>query len=265
MDKDTLLQKIDEVVLTALENSHHGEYRYYDPPVVGFADANDPLFLELKKESVIGPVFKLPTEWLPGAVSVISFFLPFTKEIRLSNKPPGLASEQWTHGRFKGEDFSNHLRRFIISELTAAGGRAVAPIIEPDFVTDFTLYVSNWSERHVAYIAGLGTFSLNRSLITEKGAAGRIASVITDIPFTPSQRPYPSLYHNCLYLRENKCGACIKRCPSGAITKEGKDKYTCHQYLFIKHPCKEFADIHGYPYSSCGKCQTNVPCENKIP
>ena len=35
---------------------------------------------------------------------------------------------------------------------------------------------SAWSERHAAYVAGLGTFSLTRALISERGMAGRYGS-----------------------------------------------------------------------------------------
>jgi hypothetical protein len=28
---------------------------------------------------------------------------------------------------------------------------------------------------------------------------------------------------------------------------------------------KEFNEKHNYPYSACGKCQTKVPCEDRIP
>jgi hypothetical protein len=45
---------------------------------------------------------------------------------------------------------------------------------------------SNWSERHSAYIAGLGTFCLSYSLISEKGCAGRYGTVVTDLDLEPS-------------------------------------------------------------------------------
>lgn len=42
--------------------------RMYDLPLVGFGDAQDPLFEEYKKPGVIGPWHMSPKEWLPGAV-----------------------------------------------------------------------------------------------------------------------------------------------------------------------------------------------------
>lgn len=264
-DQNVLCQKIYALVAAAPENSFHGAYRFYDQPLVGFASACDPLFADLKKPSIVGHLFRAPAEWLSGAVTVISMFLPFSEEVRRSNYPSGSTSEQWMHARFKGEEFANQVRKFVTEEIIATGNCAVAPTIQSDFKADFTAYTSSWSERHVAYIAGLGTFSLNRSLITERGAAGRFASVITDLYFPPSPRLYSDPFQNCLYSREGKCGACIERCPSGAITPDGKDKYICHQYLFVQNPMQNFNAQFGYPYSACGKCQTKVPCEQQIP
>ncbi len=85
---------------------------------------------------------------------------------------------------------------------------------------------SNWSERHAAFVAGLGTFSLNRSLITRSGAAGRIGSVVTDAPFPATRRPYAGPT-----VDRHACGACIQRCPCGAIDASGKDNVACKAFL----------------------------------
>jgi len=44
---------------------------------------------------------------------------------------------------------------------------------------------SNWSERHIAYAAGMGTFSLNDAFITEKGIAIKLLSVVTELEIFP--------------------------------------------------------------------------------
>lgn len=265
MDKQTLIQKINDFILTSPLNNYQGDNRYYDEPLIGFADAANPLFNDFKQSHIVGPTFRTPKEWFPSAATVISFFMPSTAAIRESNYPSGVASEEWMHARFKGDSFLNDVRRYIIVELKKAGALAIAPHLDTNFHADFTIYTSNWSERHVAYAAGLGTFSLNKGLITEKGMAGRFGSVVTDLPLEPTPIKYTDPFENCLYLKEGKCGVCIKRCPVGAITKNGKNKYLCHQHIFMTNPRKDLADIYGYPYSSCGKCQTKVPCETRIP
>jgi epoxyqueuosine reductase len=264
MDKSTLISKINEFVQTSPLN-RLGDISYYDEPLIGFAAADNPIFQQFREPHIVGPMFKSPTEWLPTAKTVIAFFMPSSLEVRQSNHPRGIASDQWMHARFKGDSFINDLRRYIIIELKKAGALAVAPHLEPTFAADFNIYTSNWSERHIAYAAGLGTFSLNKGLITAKGMAGRFGSVVTDLALEPTPITAHTPFENCPHAREGKCGACIKRCPVGAITADGKNKYLCHQYIFMTNPRKDLADIYAYPYSSCGKCQTKVPCEHKIP
>ena len=58
--------------------------------------------------------------------------------------------------------------------LTNQGARAVAPCLQDGWTAINDPQVglaSTWSERHAAYAAGLGTFSLNDGLITERGIA----------------------------------------------------------------------------------------------
>ncbi|MBS4030939.1 MAG: epoxyqueuosine reductase [Clostridiales bacterium] len=265
MNKKKLLQIMTETALTSTGNTFKNTYRFYDPPIIGFADADDQLFQEMKKDEIIGDIYRLPKEWLPEATTVISYFLPFTTEVRHSNHEPGLASIEWLHARFPGEEFNNQMRRIVIKELENAGGKALAPMLEPEMVIDYNIYASNWSERHAAYIAGLGTFSLNAALITEKGMSGRFGSVITNLKFDPTPRSYSHPFAHCPQTNDGKCGACIQRCPVNAITKEGKDKAKCHYYLFTDNPLQDTNKEFGYPYSACGKCQSNVPCESSIP
>ena len=61
----------------------------YDQPLISIAKASDPLWKELKKPEIIGPHHLTPIEWLPQAKSVISYFLPFSEQVRTSNKYEG--------------------------------------------------------------------------------------------------------------------------------------------------------------------------------
>jgi epoxyqueuosine reductase len=225
----------------------------FDEPLVGFASAEDPLFTELKKDTVIGAHHLTPKEWLPEAVSVVSYFLPFTLQVRKSNRTKdGLPSTEWLYGRVEGEAFNNAVRRFLAEKLIEAGCKAIVPCIDDRYKSKG--YSSNWSERHVAYISGLGTFNLSKSIITEKGCAGRFGSIIIDKPLEYTKRPYTDLYEYC-----NNCGACIRRCPVQAISKSGKEHLPCGKFL-NEITMKRFAPRYG-----CGKCQTSVPCEARIP
>jgi epoxyqueuosine reductase len=155
--------------------------------------------------------------------------------------------------------------------LESLGYRAVAPELA-DFYKYQKLpsgYVYNWSHRHIAYAAGLGTFSLNDGFITTKGIAMRCGSVVTDAAIKPTTRTSRGYLDNCLFYRDGSCMRCARRCPAGAISELGHDKNKCREFLFTrqKEIVKELGREEGYigRYLGCGLCQTKVPCEAKIP
>ena len=249
--------------------------RYFDEPLVGFAAADDPLFADYKR--IIGPFHLTPRElaaaapegdpWRPA--TVICWVLPVTKETRESNrKESRVPSRQWAETRSFGEQFNSLLRKHLVAWLTGQGHRAIAPQLSPawkEYADTPVGIASAWSERHAAYAAGLGTFSLNDALITPQGIAHRLGTVITDLVLAPSGRTYPDYRHNCLWHREGTCGACVGRCPVGAITREGgHDKTRCRAYVYEELP-REVGEISGVPSTGCGLCQTRVPCEGVIP
>ena len=127
---------------------------------------------------------------------------------------------------------------------------------------------SNWSERHIAYAAGQGTFSLSDGFITEKGIAHRCGSVVTDLVLPASPRTAEGPYSNCLFYVGVNCRSCIERCPVGAITEEGHDKIKCRQHLldmgYSAAKLKEGYD-NDKSVAGCGLCQTKVPCESRNP
>lgn len=252
------LTEVNNVISSFLENSKNnrvpelGGIKIYDTPIIGIASGDDPLFMKLKDNNVIGKFHKTPREWFPEAVSVISYFLPFSREIKISNRADKMIpSIGWLYGRVEGELVNNEVRKTIAEFISDAGRKASIPSFESNFTV--IERSSNWSERHVAFIAGLGTFSLSKSLITEKGCAGRIGSVITNIQFQPTERKYSSIYEYC-----SMCLACIKRCPANAIDNTGKKHQPCSD--FLDKTMNIFAPRYG-----CGKCQTKVPCESGIP
>ncbi|WP_425058706.1 Epoxyqueuosine reductase [Sporomusa carbonis] len=228
-----------------------GLAKIYDRPLVGVASAQDALFHELKEEHVVGSDHLTPAEWLSTAKSVISYFLPFAKEVREANRQGDLPAREWLYARIEGEMVNNALRQFLVRFFEQSDFQAVSPGLEPRFTV--VNGKSNWSERHIAYIAGLGTFSLNRSLITPAGAAGRLGSVIVSLELAPTPRRYQTYDEYC-----TKCGGCIKRCPPQAIDDSGKNNAVCARYL-------DGTKARFKPRYGCGKCQTGVPCEQGVP
>ena len=249
----------------------------FDEPLVQFADGDDPLFDEYK--TIIHPTHLTPREALakalnkspedvPARLSIISWVLPFTSKIREANRRHTLTpSRFWLNAYYYGKKFNNATREHVVKFLTEMGYLAVAPVLQPYFkLMEYSKekgYYSNWSERHIAYAAGLGTFSLSDGFITERGIAHRCGSAITNLALPASPRTAKNPYSNCLFYINGKCKACIARCPARAITESGHDKTKCREYMSTKfhHLLKELTAGE----ESCGLCQTRVPCEFRNP
>lgn len=266
MEKLIQKQITDFIVNTPDNHLPESDIPYFDQPLVGFSSASDPIFSDYKQ--IIGPFHLLPGELLPEAKSVISWILPISRQIRESNrKETALPSREWALTRFHGEALNAALRKHLAGWLENMGHKAVVPQYSPlwkEFSDTPVGIASSWSERHAAYAAGLGTFSLSDGFITQRGIAHRCGSVITDLPLEPTPRTAPDHLHNCLYYRYGSCGACIGRCPVGAITKAGHDKPRCRELVYGTSP-QTLSGIYGVPQTGCGLCQTKVPCEAMIP
>lgn len=249
---------------------------FFDEPLVKFADGDDALFTQFK--TIIGPAHLTPREALAQAynkkpeglsvkLSVISWVLPITLKTRKTNREQTKApSVPWAYTRWYGEKLNEALRSHVVKILTEKGYMATAPVIQPFFkqLSNEKGPYSNWSERHVAYVAGQGTFSLSDGFITEKGIAHRVGSVVTDLKLPASARNATNPYSNCLFYVDKSCKACIARCPGDAISEKGHDKIKCLEY----HRSPEVTQVRkslGVGIAGCGLCQVKVPCEFKNP
>jgi len=244
-------------------------------PLVGFSNGSDSLYTFYKQD--IGDFYLLPSELFtsaypnekfePSQLTVISWILPQTEltksEHRMQTKYP---TERWARARIFGEEVNDELRKYVVQNLKKAGFGAIAPVLTPIWGmkrSEKYVYSSNWSERHAAYAAGLGTFGLCDGLITPKGKAMRCGSVIAKINISPSERSYSDHHAYCLFYSKGTCGECIPRCPTGAISQTGHDKIKCSKYLDMT---RQYVKTHyGFKGYGCGLCQTNVPCESRIP
>jgi len=229
----------------------------WDIPLIGIASASDPLFERFQDPEVVGSGHRLPYEWLPGANSVISVFLPFTGHISKNyTKEQRYSAIEFSSGKWNGSKFLNVVRRALIRFAAEHGGHALAPNIDPRYDSDG--WLPFWSERHAAFAAGLGTFGLHQNFISERGCLGRLCSVVTTLKLLPTERKYTDAYGYCLYALDGSCHACIKRCPTGAVTDVGKVPGLCETHGNREH----FKD---WNYGSCGHCSTLIPCSREIP
>jgi len=224
-------------------------------PLVGVASASDPLFRSLA--SAVGPAHALPQDLLRGAATVVAFFVPFTEETTRSNARGEEASREWARAYIETNrliaDLSRHLAEYLESF-----GHAVRTMPATHRFDRRTL-VSAWSHRHVAYIAGLGTFGLNNMLITRHGCCGRLGSLITTLEMEADPRPATEA---CLYYRfGGTCRQCVARCRWGALYPQGFDRHRCYEICLSnerRFKAMGKADV-------CGKCLVGIPCSHEIP
>ena len=223
-------------------------------PLIAYADANDPLFKKLK--DVVSESHSLPKDLLNNAKTVISFFLPFDKSINKSNIVGRLSSRKWAIAYIETNQLIYEINKQIKKYLKKEGYQST--VIQATHNFDEEKLISDWSHRHAAYIAGLGTFGINNMLITEKGCAGRVGSIITDLKLEPTKR---SKKENCLYKYNGSCKVCVKRCVNGSLQEESYDRYTCYELCLENvdhHKDLDLADV-------CGKCCVDLPCSTQNP
>jgi len=252
-----------------------GEPAWADP-LVGYSSGADLLYEEIKAH--IGPFYWTPHGIFaktfpspqpdPQELTVISRVLPQTAATKRDNRrETKFPSERWARARIFGGHANDALHAHLADALNQAGFPAVAPHLSPLWemkISDRYGIASTWSERHAAYVSGLGTFGLCDGLITRAGKAMVCGSVVARIDVPPSARPYSDRHEYCLFFKEGTCRKCMERCPAGAITEAGHDKNKCLAYL-QPGTAQYVKTQFGFEGYGCGFCQTGVPCESRIP
>lgn len=223
-------------------------------PLLGFADAKDVLFEKLK--GVVRPSHSMPKDLLPNARTVIVYFLPFDKSIARSNREKHFASEQWAVAYVETNQLIRDINSHLVTLLHDKGFHSAD--LPPTHNFDTEQLMSDWSHKHIAYIAGLGKFGTHHLLITDKGCCGRFGSLITNAVIKPNER---SEGESCLYKNDRSCRLCIKKCVTGALNEDFFDRHKCYALLL------ENAEIHKKEGLTdvCGKCTSVVPCSFESP
>lgn len=264
--RDLIINKIKDYIRGIdVKSTLQGKWR---EPLVGFADALNPGFAALKK--LVHPDHDMPRDILPDASIVISYFVPFSDNIVRSNGGAGLSSPEWAQAYEETNALFPALNSHLTAVLAGRGYKAAVSTAASAF--DHEALVSKWSQRHIAYLAGLGTFGLNNMLITEAGCCGRFGSVVTNLDLIPDA---PLETESCLYKRDGRCRACVRRCPTEALTAEGFNRQTCYAQclknaqVYTQFGSSYAAEAGGTPLDSgsevCGKCLIGLPCSMKKP
>lgn len=268
---------IDEIKrFVAAENAVCSMGAIWQEPIVGFADAKGAEINKLK--DIVHPEHQMPEEVLEDAKTVIAYFIPFEKWVAESNESksddPGvsdrMASPQWAESYELTNAMMGRLNEHMMDFIHKLGYEAKTAPEAAVFYRDEV--ISHWSFRHIAYAAGLGTFGLNNMLITDKGCSGRYNCLVTNLDVETDS---PKKEEACLYIKNGTCGACMIKCPAGAITPEGFDRHKCYEqclknaeiytafgssYAGEAEGDKAEAAAETYGSEVCGKCIAGLPC-----
>ncbi len=240
--KERIALEIEDYVKRNADiESFSGMSAIWGPPLVGFADASHPYILALNK--IISPSHSLPGDVLDDAAVILAYYVPFTRALaRTNSKSTSLASPEWALAYEQTNSMFSALNTHLTEYLNTLGYRA--SVSKETRTFDRQKLISNWSHRHFAYAAGLGTFGLNNMLITKNGS----------------------------------CGICVRNCPVGALSVSGYDQKKC--YFLLRENAKiytEFGSSYSYDTAGdvngdgdgnaknegsevCGKCVTSSPC-----
>lgn len=127
-----------------------------------------------------------------------------------------------------------------------------------------TAFENTWSERHVGYACGLGTFGLHGGLITNAGCTHRLISLMLRARVSDYDSVNENPFGNCLYHARGTCGACIKRCPAGAVSAGGHDAMRCRQQAYVTNR-ERVRKQYGLDMPGCALCLSAVPCSRENP
>jgi epoxyqueuosine reductase len=245
---------IEEYVRTQV--SAGGMTTQYRRPLIGFAAADDPTWARLRQ--IAEPTHAMPTDLLPGARSVVAFFVPFAESVVYANRNAAGIAWEWRMAYAETNILINRIAAGLTEALAERGVKSASQ--PPTHNFDPETLICRWSHKSAAAIAGLGSFGLHRMLITDLGCAGRCGSLVVDANIPPTSRPQPE---RCLYFHDGSCTVCVDDCPAGALRTAGPtemnlDKHRCNDYLLDAWRHVDATGLPG-PADVCGKCAMG-PC-----
>jgi epoxyqueuosine reductase QueG len=224
----------------------------YRDPIIGFVAANDPDLSNLSKWTENKHL--MPEDLLPGARSIVCFFLPFAPEIAYANEQEKeRVAREWVIAYQETNALIGRIISRLIELLSQYGIQAAAEPATGNF--DENTLRSHWSHKSMAVLAGIGSFGLHQLVITDAGCAGRFGSLVIDAEL-PIDKPKQK--ERCEYYSSGTCLDCLLGCPVKAIDEEEPfDRRACWKQC-LKN-AENFLDL-GDKVHVCGKCAVVGPC-----
>ena len=251
---DRIIETIKSTI-ACYEASNQADKQWKAPIIEIIPAENEKL--KMLKETVSREHF-MPNDILPGAKSIIVFFMPFQENVVNSNDDGKLVSEEWVKAYLTTNDLIKKINDAIETLMKQNGFMAGKIPATHNF--DANKLISYWSHRHIAYIAGMGTFGINNMLITKNGCCGRFGSTVTNYEFNEYKQP-ETIKEKCLNKINGSCGVCQKKCIANAYESGKFDRHKCYGQ------CLENAKHHRHIGHAdvCGKCLVGLPCSTREP
>lgn len=243
----------DLICETITHNVNHNTFvTHYRDPVIGFVAADDPNFDSLSELTAYNHL--MPDDILPGACSVVCFFLPFAAEISHANEQgKEQVAREWAVAYQDTNTLVGQITSRLIELLSKYGIQAVAEPATGNF--DESELRSHWSHKSIAVLSGIGSFGLHQLVITDAGCVGRFGSIVIGAEL-PIEKPAPK--ERCEYFESGSCLDCVVGCPVNAISEdEPFDRYACRKQCTKN--ANDFLDL-GDKVRVCGKCAVIGPC-----
>jgi epoxyqueuosine reductase QueG len=249
-----MYNKIFEVIKSEVVSQNIN--KLWKEPITEIISAKDEKLITLKE--TVSFEHLLPCDILPDAESVICFFIPFHDNVIDSNLKGKMASDEWVMAYINTNDLIKTINDKIEILMEQNGYKTGKIPATHNFDTE--KLISNWSHRHIAYIAGIGTFGINNMLITKHGCCGRLGSIIINYEFDEYKK-INEIKEKCLNKRNGSCGICQKKCIVNAYENTGFNRNKCYEQ------CLENAKYHKKAGHAdiCGKCLVGLPCSKREP
>lgn len=253
-----MYKQIIETIKTSIieYGNKHQLTDMWKEPLVRIIPADDARIESLKKS--VSNDHLMPFDILPDAKSIVCFFIPFHDSIVESNIEGELASAEWAMAYIKTNDLIKTINDNISDLMEKNGYKAGKIPATHNFDTE--KLISNWSHRHIAHIAGLGTFGINNMLITKNGCCGRFGSIVINCEIRENNQP-AEIKEKCLNKLNSGCGICQKKCAVNAYAHNVYNRKICYEQCLKNaehYKSSGFADI-------CGKCLVGLPCSTREP
>ena len=230
--------------------------KMWKEPIIEIISAYNEKIKKLKK--IVSTQHFMPFDILPEAKTIISFFIPFLEHITESNTEGIMASKEWVEAYIRTNDLIKIINDNIELLMNKNGYKTGKIPATHNF--DVDKLISNWSHRHIAYIAGIGTFGINNMLITKNGCCGRFGSIKLNYEFN-DYKQIGKIRERCLKKIDGTCGICQNKCILNCYSNNNFDRHKCYQQC-LKND--EYHNTNGCA-NVCGKCLVGLTCSTKEP